>query len=364
MNPGQQILFFFSALGAFNGFVISGYLLFFKRTKSSASYFLGLLLLALSIRITKAIFGYFYPHLPRIYLQIGLSGCFLIGPSLYYFTRAALENIQKTPIRWKYIYGAWLAGIVILGLIIPYQTHPWDWNHYIVHIIYTQWVAYFILTGWMLRKKIAKLFDKTEKLSPGEKPVLSIFFGNTVILAAYLIVFFWSFSSVYIAGALFFSLLLYLNIPLFVSRKKADTDFLGFTQTERYAKKKISNDQAMSQTDKLQKIILDQELYKNPDLKLNDLAKAVNISGHQLSQLLNDNLDKSFAAYINEYRINRACELIANDRGIKLEEIGYEVGFNSKSTFYTAFKKHKGTTPTLYKEGRPSAAFLQHGSEL
>jgi len=364
MSPGQQILFFFSALGAFNGFVISGYLLFFKKQKSPASYFLGLLLLALSFRITKAIFGYFYPHLPRIYLQIGLSGCFLIGPSLYYFTRAALENIQKTPVSWKYTYWAWIAAIVIIGVLVPYQTHPWDWNHYIVHIIYAQWVAYFILTGWMLKGIIAKSFVKTEKLSPGEKPILSIFLGNTVILIAYLIVFFWSFSSVYISGALFFSLLLYLNIPLFVNRKKSDTAFLGNGETGRYAGKKITEDQALGLTNKLQRIIIDQELYKNPDLKLNDLAKAVNISGHQLSQLLNDNLGKSFAVYINEYRINRACELIVNDKGIKLEEIGYEVGFNSKSTFYTAFKKHKGTTPTLYKEGLLSATFPVIGSEL
>lgn len=364
MNFGQQILFFFSALGAFNGLLISAYLLFFKKAKSPASYFLGLLMLALSIRVTKAVFNYFYPDLPRIYLQIGLSGCLFIGPSLYYFTRAALENIQKTPNRWKYTYWVWIAGIVILGLIVPYQTHPWDWNHYIVHIIYAQWVAYFILTGWMLKSVIAKLLIKAEKLSPGEKPVLSIFFGNTVILVAYLIVFFWSFSSVYITGALFFSLLLYLNIPLFVSRKKADTAFLGIKETERYAKKKINNDHAMTLTDKLQKLILDEELYKNPDLKLNDLAKRINISGHQLSQLLNDNLGKSFAVYINEYRIGRACELIANDRGIKLEEIGYEVGFNSKSTFFTAFKKHRGTTPTLFKEGLSSAAFPLTGSEL
>jgi AraC-like DNA-binding protein len=364
MNIGQQTLFFFSTLGAFNGAILSCYLLFFKKSKSPASYFLGLLLLALTIRVTKAIFNYFYPDLPRIYLQIGLSGCFLIGPSLYYFTRAALENIQTTPDSWKYTYGAWMAGIITLGIVVPYQTHPWDWNHYIVHIIYTQWVAYFILTGWMLRKNIAKLFNRSEKRSPGEKPVLSIFFGNTLILAAYLIVFFWSFSSVYITGALFFSFLLYLNIPLFVSRKKADTAFLGIDEMERYAKKKISNAEAINLTNRLRQIIIDQESYKNPNLKLNDLAKAINISGHQLSQLLNDNLGMSFAVYINEYRISRACELITNDKGIKLEEIGYEVGFNSKSTFYTAFKKHRGSTPTLFKEGLSSVAFSVTGPKL
>lgn len=351
MSIGQQILFFFSALGAFNGFVLSFYLLFFKKSKSPASYFLGLLLLALSLRIGKAILAYFYPGLPRIYLQIGLSGCFLIGPSLYYFTRASLDNIQKTPVRWKYTYIAWVSAIVIVGMIVPYQTHPWDWNHYIVHVIYTQWVAYFILTGWLLRDVIAKLFSGTDKLSVSEKPILSIFAGNTIILIAYLIVFFTSaLGIVYISGAIFFSLLLYLNIPLFVDGRKSGTAFLGSEEPERYANKKITDHRASSLSAKLQQLMLEQELYKNPDLKLNDLAKKINISGHELSQLLNDNMGKNFAGYINEYRINEACEIIAVNKSIKLEEIGYEVGFNSKSTFYDAFKKHKGTTPTLYRE--------------
>jgi AraC-like DNA-binding protein len=350
MNPGQQILFFFSALGVFNGFLLSIYLLAFKRPKSPASYFLGLLLLALSVKIGRAILSYFYPELPRIYMQIGLSGCFFIGPSLYYFTKSALTQLQQTPATWKYIYYFWIVSIVTVGLIIPYQSHPWDWNHYIVHIIYGQWVAYFVFTCWELRGVFTRLFSPGEKLSPSEKPILSIFTANTIILAIYLIVFFGSSRNVYISGALFFSLLTYLNIPLFLNRKKSDTSFLGNEVPERYGNKKIIDEHALSLTTKLNKIITEQQLYKNPDLKLNDLARKINISSHQLSQLLNDNVGKSFAAYINEYRINEACELITFDRSIKLEAIGYEVGFNSKSTFYTAFKKHKNTTPTLYRE--------------
>jgi hypothetical protein len=85
MDHGQLILFFFSALGVFNGFIISTYLLFFKKSKSVAPYFLGLLLLAFCIRITRSIFLYFYPELPSIYLQIGLSGrLFIIVPKQHY----------------------------------------------------------------------------------------------------------------------------------------------------------------------------------------------------------------------------------------------------------------------------------------
>jgi AraC-like DNA-binding protein len=365
MSIGQQILFFFSALGAFNGFVLSLYLLFFKKLKSSASYFLGLLLLALSLRIGKATLSYFHPDIPRIYLQIGLSGCFLIGPSLYYFTKAALKNIQKTPASWKYTYIAWIAAITTIGVIVPYQTHPWDWNHYIVHIIYGQWAAYFILTAWLMRDMIAKLFSPGETLSPHEKPILSIFAGNTIILIAYMIVFITSSGGVYISGAIFFSLLLYLNIPLFVNGQKSGTTFLGGNEElERYANKKITDHRVISLSAKLQQLMMEQELYKNADLKLNDLAKMISISGHQLSQLLNDNMGKNFAGYVNEFRINEACCLIADNKSIKLEEIGYEVGFNSKSTFYDAFKKHKGTTPTLYREQLEAALNTQICTDL
>ncbi|MGY0035412.1 helix-turn-helix domain-containing protein [Pedobacter sp. NJ-S-72] len=110
--------------------------------------------------------------------------------------------------------------------------------------------------------------------------------------------------------------------------------------------------------------MMEQRLYKNADLKLNDLAKIINISGHQLSQLLNDNMGKNFAGYVNEFRINEACCLIADNKSIKLEEIGYEVGFNSKSTFYEAFKKHKGTTPTLYREQLEAAPSTQICTDL
>jgi AraC-like DNA-binding protein len=92
-----------------------------------------------------------------------------------------------------------------------------------------------------------------------------------------------------------------------------------------------------------------EEMFKNPNLTLNELAKAVNLTSHQLSQVLNDDLGKNFTSYVNEYRINEACRMMTKEHPFSLEAIGYEVGFNSKSTFYSAFKKLKSTTPLLYK---------------
>jgi len=82
---------------------------------------------------------------------------------------------------------------------------------------------------------------------------------------------------------------------------------------------------------------------------LQDLSKEMNIAAHQLSQFLNSNLGKNFTSYVNELRINEACSIIKSNDKLTLEAIGYDVGFNSKSTFFAAFKKHTGTTPLNYQ---------------
>jgi AraC-like DNA-binding protein len=359
MTLGQQLLFLISALGVFNGFVISGYLLLFKNRTTPASIFLGLLVLTLSIRICKAIFLYFNPGLPRIYVQIGLSGCFLIGPSLFYFVKASLANVSHIAKNWKRSYLFWLL-LVVIGFFFPYAAYQTAWKFYIPKLIYLQWATFVILSGWLLRTQIARLFRRGEKLTVTESSVLSIYGGALIVHVAFVLAVVGFFKTMYISGGLFFSLVLYLNIPLFINSKKRNTILYDAEpdEKEKYSHKKIDPEQAMILASQLQQLIVEQQLFKNPDLRLADLARKINIPAQQLSQLLNDNLKSSFSAYINEYRISQACELIANDRGIKLEEIGYEVGFNSKSTFFTAFKKHRGATPALYKDGLSPAETL------
>ncbi len=97
-------------------------------------------------------------------------------------------------------------------------------------------------------------------------------------------------------------------------------------------------------------IFEEEKQFKNPDLKLQDVAKQLQISTHSLSQYLNDNLGKSFSVFVNEYRIEAAKELLITKKEFTIEAIGYECGFNSKSTFFTTFKSVTKTTPAAYKK--------------
>jgi len=91
--------------------------------------------------------------------------------------------------------------------------------------------------------------------------------------------------------------------------------------------------------------------YLNPELSLNSMAGKLNISPHQLSQLLNTVLNISFYDYINSYRVEAAKKLLLsfNSQQKTILEIVYEVGFSSKSVFNNAFKKHTGVTPTEFR---------------
>jgi AraC-like DNA-binding protein len=346
MNIGQQILFFVSGLGAFNGIILSYYLFFSKRKKTLPTIFLCILLLVLSVRVIKSVFLYFNPSLPRIYLQIGLSACFLIGPSLYYFFRSVLQKVTVIPASWKWTWGI-LAGIILLtNIFVPYQTYPDTWNRFIVYIINGQWMVYLVVTGILLKNVIKTLFVNAAELNSTEKFWLLLYFGNCIVHLAYMLSWTAMVCGMYISGPVFFSGLLYLTIFFHLHGAKFESSGLSVKQEKR----KIAPGDASVWIAKLEEVLLDKKLYQDPNLKLNDLAKYINITAHQLSQLLNDNLGKSFSTYINEYRIREACKLITSSGHLTFEAIGYEVGYNSKSTFYTAFRKVTDTTPALYKE--------------
>lgn len=351
MNIGHQILFFVSALGAFNGIILSLYLFLVKRRRSTAAIFLYILLLTLSIRIGKSVFFYFNPSLPKVYLQIGLSACFLIGPSLYYFFKSALTKTTHIPGTWKWSWGIQVGILVLGGILVPYQTYPKIWNNVIVYIIYSQWLIYLVATGFLLKNLLKTFFTNASELNDTEKFWVMLFLGNSVIYLAYLLSFAQVIYGMYISGPVLFSLMLYLVIFFNLSGAKFENAEIAV----RTEKRKIAETDALLWVEKLENAILTKTLYKDPNLKLSDLAKAINISVHQLSQLLNDNVGKSFSTYINEYRINEACKLISTNGRLTFEAIGYEVGYNSKSTFYAAFRKIKETTPALYKESIENA---------
>ena len=108
------------------------------------------------------------------------------------------------------------------------------------------------------------------------------------------------------------------------------------------------------QLEDLQQLLRTQEPFLDPDLNMAQLANLLKISAKELSQLINVHMRQNFFNLINTYRIEKAQEMLRDpqQRAATVLEILYAVGFNSKSSFNTAFKKHTGITPTQYRKAQ------------
>ncbi|WP_142785230.1 helix-turn-helix domain-containing protein [Changchengzhania lutea] len=338
MNLDNNLLFFFSALGAFNSLVLSIYFLVFKKAKLSSNYFLGALLAVLSIRVWKSIFFYFNPNLSKIYLQIGLSACIFIGPFLYFFLRTKLSNSKKHTKYFIFQLVILLLLVLLVGILYPYETNPDLWGTVFYKVINYQWLLYIIASITLIKPVFKKSIRSKTSLNYDEIFAISVFIGVLIIWLSY---FFASYTS-YIMGAITFSFSIYLSILVIYFKRKTSN------KKEKYADNKINANDASELLLKIDQAIQEQELYKNPNLTLTKLAKDLNIRSHLISQLLNDNLNKNFSLYINEYRIKEAKRILKLEPNLKIEVIAEMCGFNSNSTFYTAFKKITNTTPSKY----------------
>ncbi len=94
------------------------------------------------------------------------------------------------------------------------------------------------------------------------------------------------------------------------------------------------------------------KLYRDAHLGLESLSKRLNISGNYLSKIVNKSTGKNFTDYVNSFRVEDTKSKLKDPEfaNYTIYAIALESGFNSKSTFYTAFKKHTGISPTKYRK--------------
>lgn len=339
MIDSNQLLFFLSALGAFNGFILSIYFAINAKKKIFSNYFLSMLMLVLSVRIIKSVFFYFNPNLSNIFIQIGLSACILIGPFLFLYLAQHTETKKRNWIKHVLPY---LAVITVVGYFYPYVENKVIWQIWIVKAIYLQWFVYIVLSFKYVKPIIQQLKEKAS-LKKIDVWLLSIYFGVAIIWLAYTVA---SYTS-YIIGALSFTFVLYLIILLLIFRNSSESKF--FEEKEKYKNKGIDAEMRALIDQKIV-MMIEKELYLNPSFSLDDAAKELKVTKHILSQYINEILGKSFSSLIKEYRIEKAKRLLESEKNFTLESLGYDSGFNSKSTFFTAFKKTTGLTPAEYQK--------------
>lgn len=191
----------------------------------------------------------------------------------------------------------------------------------------------------------------------------------------------WVKSTIYAFGVYYIAVLTILLVDLIVYTTTVSTWYFYFTRFYYYpffigtailiywfgissvlrsdqrilkTKKPITDqerEQLLKLSQQLKEVMDEENLYKDPELTLTTLAEKLETKPYLLTKTLNEILDKSFTDYVNEYRVEEIRKLISDPSNQKytLLSLAYEAGFNSKSSFNRAVKKHLGISPSELK---------------
>ena len=119
----------------------------------------------------------------------------------------------------------------------------------------------------------------------------------------------------------------------------------------KYATSPLTDRESAGYVKKLQTLMDSEKLYLQNDLKLSDVSEKMNLPVYYVSQVINEKLDKNFYDFINEYRVEEVKKRLMKKEydHFTILAAGFDSGFNSKTAFYTAFKRITGVTPLEFK---------------
>ncbi|MDC8772408.1 helix-turn-helix domain-containing protein [Roseateles albus] len=107
-------------------------------------------------------------------------------------------------------------------------------------------------------------------------------------------------------------------------------------------------------SERLQQVVSLHKPHQDETMSLAKLAALLDISSHQLSELLNLHLGSSFYDYLNELRYQEALQMLDSQGSptLTVADIAYRAGFNNRNSFYKVFKDKTGATPAEYRKTR------------
>ena len=393
LSVPENILLFLCGFGLLQGFLLAAVLYFHPRADRSVSTFLALYIACVSVPILIPLGQHLFSWQTIIFIDPVII---FIGPLLYFYVRSFRETItwrKAWPHLIIFIPYALLAwwSYVNVGLKYPRTIHvPPEVAHhpssYIpVTVRFVQRLVYYFLTRRELnthQRSIRNLFSDISRINLNWVRWLN----NSILIILFAIIILYIMILRYpehiglwllICGCMV-TIYIYLAAWRGVSQPtiwqvqpgidKAAVETL-IAEAEptpapviptRPRRAGLSEAKINDITTRIITLMEADKVYQNPELTLQQLASTLQLSVHNLSQAINDGLQKSFYDLVNGYRVEEAKRLLINDKDINytILAIGFGAGFNSKTTFNTVFKKFTGLTPSDYRHLKNKAALI------
>ncbi len=339
----------------FQGSLLALFILAYNKPKSRNDFFLALLIGALVLQITgiflvnRNIQTNFFNKINSVYL-------FLYGPLLYLYSKDITFSDFKFKLKDTIHFLPFILILTTSAFLEERIPQVILYMAYAIHIL-----SYILACFWQLkmyRKVLMDNYSKLESLNVKWLKWTLILFSLIVIV-----------DGIQIGSILVFQKLLRLEIIVFIlilavinllyfsgfnqpKVKRFNTEELELSISIKSRKRRnTSLIENKTLINRLEKYLAETESYKNPNITIGLLSEEIDIPKRTLSELINDHYDKNFVDFINTYRIKEAKVMLMNmvDPNLTILEVMYEVGFNSKSSFNSTFKKKTNLTPSEFK---------------
>ena len=357
------------------GMTIIALLEVFKRPKERQNVFLKALLLLLLIHLAGELFIYSgaYVYAPAL-AGAQLPFRILLGPALYFYAHASMSPdsaIGKNMLAFALsgpavVLLAMLPFIFMispaekLALANPLTRDPELWKialftcsfATLLFIVYT---ALFLMAAFKLhnshRQQLMERFsDIGQRSLDWLRPVL-IIWGIAWLMYAVefslgALGFYWFGSGIILP--LIEALALAIFIQQALNQKVLKESERSLPRAAQARTALLSSEKMQSIAAKLEGVMNEDKLFLQDNLSLNKLSESISETENHISETLSKFLNTNFFQFVNRFRVEEAKKAL-QDSDKLVTSIAYDVGFNSKSTFNTAFKKIVGYSPSAYR---------------
>ena len=300
--------------------------------KSTAAVISCALLLIAVVGIQVSHLEFFIGDANPLQSQLYRFWLFLVAPMFFFFSRfILLPEAKIPPIMLVHFIPLLLSFFVPVDIAIPLI--------FMIGSAYCLWLASMVYGLRAQRKRFN---------------IEMFFFGLFSIQAVMVLIF--GFAIPYIDVAYFY--LIYTNsiglaFLLIVAALIVFPDLLAeLAEVAKisYSASTLADVDVETKLFELEKLIATADIYQNEQLNLALLAEAMDLSSHQLSELINVHYGIGFSRYIRERRVDIAKRLLVDEPDASVLSISLETGFQSQSNFYAAFKEITGEPPGSYRK--------------
>lgn len=328
---------------------------FFSNRSSGQNYWLGVITCLLSLHFANLILidKFQVPHL-------GLVFGLFYGPIIYGFVKSHFESHLKN----RLIH--FTPGILLLLWILFYDLNrgitPYS-EIYITSIFVFIHLFIYLKLSHDFYKKYKLLLKQTRSKAENSKieMVRRIIIGIMILVSLSVLDTLsgiWTRYDVQVLFSLLITVtLIFGMLNIIFDMMTGSAVFIPFSKEEellvrndiQYASSGLTEEQAILFSDKLLNHLNEEKSFRDPELTIRKLSRKTEIPVRDLSRVINQTLKQNFFELINGYRIREAQEQLC-DPSKRISEIMYNVGFSSRSSFNTAFKRRTGLTPSQFRK--------------